>query len=394
MRVLYSFPHRLGAGRICYTAWQQVRGLVSAGAEVVLFAGSVSRPLPELAEVHTTLACGRLRLPYRAIGSMRALGLHDKLVAHNLKRFSGKIDLIHLWPCGALETIKAARNLGIPTVLERPNAHTRFAWEVVAAEHKRVGIQIPHYDYKPSDPKLTREEAEFAACDFLLCPSEFTAKSFIDQGFSSSKILRHHYGFDENECFPASDLRESGKSFTALFVGVDAVRKGLHIAMEAWVSSPASKDGTFLIAGELKEEFKHRFAEFLSHPTIVQLGHRKDVPKLMQGADILLMPTVEEGFPLVCAEAIGSGCVPLASAVCTDMCRHMENSLIHSIGDVTTLSQQITEVYEHPELLARLRAGALRDRTEWTWDKAGHALFRAYEKAARSKVLGCAMACN
>ena len=35
IRVLYSFPHKIGAGRICYTAWQQVAGLAAAGADVL-----------------------------------------------------------------------------------------------------------------------------------------------------------------------------------------------------------------------------------------------------------------------------------------------------------------------------------------------------------------------
>ncbi|MGC2619838.1 MAG: hypothetical protein WA414_12415, partial [Acidobacteriaceae bacterium] len=167
MRVLYSFPHRLGAARICYTAWQQVLGLTSAGAEVVLFAGSVSRPVPKAVEVHTTLSRGRFRLPYKVIGPLRAMKLHDKIVAAQLRKLADEIDVVHLWPCGALETIRTAKALGIPTVLERPNAHTRFAWEVVAAEHSRIGIQTPHYDYQASDPKLQREQAEFESCDFL-----------------------------------------------------------------------------------------------------------------------------------------------------------------------------------------------------------------------------------
>ena len=29
MRVLYSFPHKLGAGRICTTAWHQVAGIAA-----------------------------------------------------------------------------------------------------------------------------------------------------------------------------------------------------------------------------------------------------------------------------------------------------------------------------------------------------------------------------
>lgn len=381
MRVLYSFPHKLGADRICYTAWEQVRGLASAGADVLLFPGALSRPVPDAVEVHPTLSRGRLRIPYKLLGKLRALALHDRIVARRLEKLAGQVDVVHVWPCAALETVKTAKRLGIPTVLERPNAHTRFCYEVVAAEHNRIGIQTPHGDYRPSEAVLAREEAEFEACDFLLCASQFAAESFLDRGFPAAKILRHRYGFDDSQYFPDSVLRETDKKFTALFVGVDAVRKGLHLAIEAWLASPASKDGTFFIAGELTQEYKARFSSELAHPSIVQLGHRRDVPQLMQAADILLMPSIEEGFALVCAEAIGAGCVPLASNACTEMCRHMENAMVHRVGDVATLQQQITEVHDQPELRARLRAGALESRTDWTWRRAGEVLLGAYEQA-------------
>ena len=392
MRVLYSFPHKLGADRICYTAWEQVRGLSGAGAEVVLFAGALSRPVPDSVETHTTLARGGLSLPYKLVGRLQALSLHDKIVAHNLPKLAGRVDVVHLWPCGALETIRVAKRLGIPTVLERPNAHTRFCYEAVAAEHRRIGIQTPHNDYKPNPRVLAREEAEFDSADFLLCASEFAANSFFSAGFPKSKILRHQYGFDENEYVPASELRDPGRPFTAIFVGVDAVRKGLHLALEAWIASPASADGVFLIAGELNQEFKRRFAEELSHPSIKQLGHRHDVPQLMRDADILLMPSIEEGFGLVCAEAIAVGCVPLASDACTELCLHMDNALVHRVGDAATLRSQITAVYSDRELLAKLRAGALASRNNWTWSRAGQVLLEAYHQATVSSGAAAAAA--
>lgn len=378
MRVLYSFPHKLGADRICYTAWQQVKGLVDAGAEVILYAGALTRPVPDSVEVHTTLARGRLRVPYKLVGKLRALSLHDKIVARQLKRLVGKIDLVHLWPCAALESIREAKRLGIPTLLERPNSHTRFAYEVVAAEHRRIGMETPHHDYRPNTAVLDREEAEFAACDFLLCPSDFVMQSFRDFGFAASKLLRHQYGFDEKEYYPKAECRDLGKQFTALFVGVDPVRKGLHLAMEAWLASPACNDGVFLIAGELAEEFRSRFAANLAHPSIIQLGHRRDVPQLMRNADILVLSTFEEGSALVCAEAIGSGCVPLASDVCSGICRHGENAMVHNVGEVGTLCKHITLTYSDPSLLAGLRRGALKSRGDWTWVQAGRSLAAAY----------------
>ena len=128
IRALYSFPHKLGASRICYTAWQQVSGLAAAGAEVLAFPGVLHRPVPPTVEVHPTLAWGKLRVSYKLLGTMRALALHDYIVARRIERLAGRIDIVHTWPDGALKTLKAATKFGIPTVLERPNAHTRFAY--------------------------------------------------------------------------------------------------------------------------------------------------------------------------------------------------------------------------------------------------------------------------
>ena len=51
----------------------------------------------------------------------------------------------------------------------------------------------------------------------------------------------------------------------------------------------------------------------LAHPSVKILGHRNDVPELVRQSDILVLPSIEEGFGLVCTEAMGSGCVPLVS---------------------------------------------------------------------------------
>ena len=383
MKILYTFPHKIGAARICYTAWEQVRGLASAGARVTVFPGAVSRALPENVTVRPTLARGRLRIPYKVLGRIGASILHDRIVSRRLKKMAaaGEVDIVHCWPLGSLETLKTAKRLGIPAVLERPNAHTRFCYEVVEAECRRIGVDLPHHDYKPNAKVLAREEEEFNQAFCLLCPSNFTAQSFVDRGFIPGKLLRHTYGFNEDLYFPSPAPHQQNKRFTAVFVGVDAVRKGLHLALNAWLASPASRDGTFLVAGALSPEYKKRFNAELSQPSVVLLGHRKDVPELMRRADVLLMPSLEEGFGLVCVEAIGSGCVPLASDACTEACKHMQNALVHGVGDVRTLQEQLTMLYCDRSLLERLRKTCIEERLNYTWTVAGRRLLAAYQAA-------------
>jgi len=79
-------------------------------------------------------------------------------------------------------------------------------------------------------------------------------------------------------------------------------------------------------------------------------------------------------------EAMGSGCVPLVSEACTDVCKHMENALVHPIRDVKALTQHITMLYQDRAILKKLRAEALRTAPEVTWDRAGVKLLQVYRE--------------
>ncbi|HEV2463250.1 MAG TPA: glycosyltransferase family 4 protein [Acidobacteriaceae bacterium] len=381
VRVLYSFPLRLGADRICYTAWQQVNGLAAAGADLLVMPASLGRAVPSGVRVSPTLAAGTFRLPYRVVGTMRAVAMHDHIVARRLRKLVGKIDIVHVWNTGALETLKAARRLGIPTVLERPNAHTRFAMEVVQKECDQLGVALPPgHEHAFDTKKLAKEEEEYSLATRLLCPSDFVVKTFLERGFANEQLVRHIYGYDEKVYYPSEEPRNPEQGLTMLFVGVCAVRKGVHYALEAWLKSPASEHGTLLIAGEFLPAYQEKLAPMLAHPSVKVLGHRNDVADLMRKSDILVLPSIEEGFGLVITEAMGSGCVPLASEACTEICSHMKTGLMHRVGDVETLSQQITLLHEDRALLRKLRSASLQTAPEITWIAAGRVLLDAYRE--------------
>jgi glycosyltransferase involved in cell wall biosynthesis len=380
VRVLFSFPNKLGAARICYTAWQQVNGLALAGAEVTVFTGGLVRPVAPSVRVHTTLARGKVRIPYKLIGSRRALALHDYIVSRQLEKLVEQVDIIHTWPQGALRTLRAATRLGIPAVLERCNAHTRFSYEVVQKECRRLGVRLPSgHESAFNDKVLRLEEEEFRRAYRLLCPSEFVVQTFLDRGFSRDRLARHMYGFDEKVYYPAP-LPRNGRALNVLFVGVCAVRKGLHYALEAWLKSAASRAGTFTIAGEFLPAYARTLAPMLAHPSVKVLGHRNDVSELMRENDVLVLPSLEEGFGLVCTEAIGSGCVPLVSDACTDFCRDGENALVHRVGDVEALATHLTTLHENRAFLQRLREAGLNMRGELTWTAAGVRLLEVYRE--------------
>jgi D-inositol-3-phosphate glycosyltransferase len=120
IRVLYSFPHKLGAGRICYTAWERVRGIAKAGADVTVFPG-VLHPRylgpVKILKIRSTLARVPIRIPYKLVGMVRACEIHEAVVARvrwefqvfcgfeclqrRPRRMAKQIDIVHAWPVGS-----------------------------------------------------------------------------------------------------------------------------------------------------------------------------------------------------------------------------------------------------------------------------------------------------
>ena len=389
VRVLHSFPHRLGKSRICTTAWYEIDSAAAAGAGMRAFAGDLVRPFPRPVQVHTTFSWGRFRLPYKILGTRRMCMLHDWLVARRLPSLRGQIDIIHAWPAGALRTIRKARDLGIPCLLERPNAHTRYAYEVVREECRKLGVSMPPgHEHEFNELNLRLEEAEYAEATGLLCPSDFVARTFRERGFAPKKLFRHQYGYDDKVFYPGTENDGRSSGLTMLFAGGCAPRKGLHYALEAWLKSPAHRDGTFLVAGAFIPGYAERLSELLSHPSVKLLGHRTDVPELMRKSDVFVLPSIEEGSALVTSEARGSGCVILVSEAAGAVCQHNENALVHPVGEVGALTEQISLLHRNRELLRQIRNRSLATVHEITWMAAGRRLFAVYHATARGNARG------
>lgn len=380
-RVLLSFPGRIGTPGIGSTAWHQATGLARAGAAVDVVCGSVERELPGVRVRAELMRVRGRRIPYRALGAERAAALHDLRVARLIARAPGAFDLVHAWPGGCDRTAAAARAHGIPVFLERPNAHTGFAFEVVARECERIGMRLQRSSPHAFDAaKLAREEREFAAADALLCPSDFVAATHAERGAAPERLLRHRYGYDPAR-FNAAVARPQRRALIAVFVGRLEPRKGVHLALEAWRrSGVAAREGRFVLAGATEPGYERVLAPLLEQPGVERVGHVDDPAALMQGASALVLPSLEEGSALVTYEARACGAVLLVSDRAGAVARHGHDALIHAAGDVDALARDLRTLADDRALRLSLRANSLAGAGALTWDAAARALLGAYEQ--------------
>jgi glycosyltransferase involved in cell wall biosynthesis len=381
-RVLLSFPMRIGVPGIGTTAWHQATGLVRQGADVSVVCGSVERPLPGVRVLLETMKAGGVKVPYRAVGAHRAAAFHDRRAARLVARGGRDFDVVHAWPGGCERTLAAARARGVPAFLERPNAHTGFAFEVVARECERLGMRL-----EPSSPhafdagKLAREEREFAAADALLCPSDFVAATHAEGGEPELRLLRHRYGYDPQRFAAPSSIGDRPSPVIS-FVGRLEPRKGVHLLLEAWRRAGVGDRAALVLCGRMEPGYEAVLAPLLDQPGVELRGHVDDPAAVLRDSDALALPSLEEGSALVTYEARACGATLIVSDRAGALVSDGRDGLVHAAGDVGALARHLRRLVDEPGLRTTLRANSLAGAADLTWDAAAGALLRAYAEGA------------
>lgn len=384
IRVLYSFPDRLGGAGIGTIAFHQVRGAIDQGFDVILYCTSIHRELVGVNRIVKTLSVGGVRIPHRAFGRERSYRYHDWRVSLALQRLKG-IDVVHCWPKACIQTFKMGRRLDIKTVREVPNTHTAYAFEAVAREMEKLGLKpLAGHSHTYVPEVLVREQEEYRLADRLLIPSDFSRRTFLQRGVPPEKLELHQYGFDPRCFFPSVDGKAAATSerpLRALFAGRCEARKGLHYALEAWLASGvAERGGRFVICGDFVPGYRSALGPRLEHPSVEIRGFVGDLGAVMRESDIFVFPSIEEGSALVTYEAQACGCVLVVSDAAGARCVHGTHGLVHSAGDVPTLTEHIQLLDRDRTLLGRLREGALSASRGLTWGRAAEELAGVYRR--------------
>lgn len=326
-------------------------------------------------------------MPHRLLGMDLSMAYHDHRVARHLQKRPNAYDVVHCWPGAALLTSRVAHSLGIPSVREVPNTHTANAYEVVGRLCGELGMELPRgHSHRLNVDRLRHEEAEYEANLRLLVPSDHVARTFIDRGYPSEKLLRHRYGFDPRSFAPKGEPHRG--PLQAVFVGSIEPRKGLSIALEAWKRSRAYEHARFSIYGKVVDGYGAVIEPYLQLPGVKVHGHTADSAGALQSSDMLLLPSYEEGSALVTYEAQGCGVVPLVSDAAGAVCVHNVTGLIHRAGDVDELAAHIRQLIDRPERLEAMRSSILRGRDHLTWAAAAERLEECYELARDAAAAG------
>ena len=113
--------------------------------------------------------------------------------------------------------------------------------------------------------------------------------------------------------------------------------------------------------GPLRGDLVSQHAALSLEDHFVFLGEREDVPRLLAGADVFVLPSRQEGLPLALMEAVCSGLPVLATEVgeLPNLLTNGMDALVVPAEQPELLAEALLELVQHPELRARLSAAAL-----------------------------------
>jgi glycosyltransferase involved in cell wall biosynthesis len=225
-----------------------------------------------------------------------------------------------------------------------------------------------------TDDEIRLEAESLRACDAVYCPSSQVEESVIESGVEESACIGASYGWSEQRIRSAPKMRAPSQEITVLFVGTLDVRKGVPWLLQAW--GKAKVRGQLLLAGPVSPEIANRCGDLLAQPNVRCLGHVDNVAPVYDAADIFVLPTWEEGAPLVTLEAMASGLPCVTTPMGTAGALTEREGLIVPPGDVDALADALSRLASNAAWRHELGARAQARAQDFTWAKVGR---RRYE---------------
>ena len=291
---------------------------------------------------------------------------------------SGRYDLFHSWSGDCLQSLRVAKKLRIPSIVEIPTWH-RDRGKLVA---DRTGATSPEPARGWKENLLqTRERfiEEYDLADILVVLSQKAADTFRVQGFPEEKLYYLPRGVDVERFQP----RERPPIFRAVFSGALIERKGIHHLLEAWHRLDL-KDAELWLVGSVHDEAKPHLKKYW-RDNIRVVGFKRDVENYLSQATVHIFPSQCEGSAKVVYEAAACGLPQITTREAGDVVNDGVEGIIIQPGNVGELAAAILELYRHPEKVEKMSIAARKRVVDnFTWDHFRTRLLVGYELAMKS----------
>lgn len=351
---MYSSGGFSGDG-VSFTCNRIAQGMSDFGFDTVVHVPWQTRASPTIAyrPAVSKLAAKFLR---RLVRPIQERAFFDAMIASSDSR-----KFAYMWPDASLKLARALKERGVPLVREMINCHVGTAKTLLDAAYRRRGKNGSYL----TDSHVAYENAFLALMDRVVVSNEEAARSVIENGVDGSRVIKSSYGWEESRApqgpVPVRDPAHS----VFLFVGTLCLRKGVDTLLDAWRDSGV--DGKLVLLGHMDPEIATLVTGHLS-PRVIHLPYSDDVASIYRDADVFVMPSLEEGGPIVTYEAIGAGLPVIATPMGAGYAlRDGENGILVPPEDEGAMVEAFRAMAQSNERRSQFAAVSRRIAPDYLW---------------------------
>jgi starch synthase len=289
----------------------------------------------------------------------------DRFASKYLKKHADEISAVYCYEDGALETFRVAKQLNIKCIYELPigywRTHHRLNQEEAVLQPEWANSWCATQDSKT---KLARKDEELALADRIIVASSFTQKTLEDYSQPLAPITVVPYGCPpQNETLERNWFQSTNK-LKVLYVGGLSQRKGLSYLVDA-INALANKvEFSFVGNGAALELVQEK----LPYASYLGTMPHSQVLEAMREHDVLVFPSLFEGFGMVITEAMSQGMVVIATdhTALPDIAD--ENTGIRvPVRDSGAIEYALNDLINNPETVEKIGNASMRLAQSYQW---------------------------
>jgi len=183
-------------------------------------------------------------------------------------------------------------------------SHPAEFWELLSEEQKIWKSKFLPVSRYYQDLVVKSVEA----ADYICIPSNFTRNSFLKRGYPKEKILFCPYPLDLSAFSPPAEPRPADRPFTIMHTGGLTLRKGAPYLLEAFrLIRKEVPNAVFRVSRMIRDDAKPIIEKYSDLPIQWDDLDFPEHVRRYQTSDLLIFPSIEDGFAFVVAEALASG---------------------------------------------------------------------------------------
>jgi glycosyltransferase involved in cell wall biosynthesis len=276
---------------------------------------------------------------------------------------------------------------------DRARPAHRILFALQADPRSRRSIMQDEMDRRPEAADTLREEHEFSlspkeferlACEphlatGILASSTYAASTLIAQGVARDRIRVVPYGVDASMFPERPRPPQRRKPFRIAYVGRMTQSKGLLDLFDAARLLQSRIVEVQLFAHtNAGHELCRPYGDLRLRTNIGLSGQA--LATALQACDVLVLPSLAEGFGHVVLEAMSCG-VPVVATTNTcgpDVVTNKVDGFIVPIRDPEAIASRLSWAIDHRDDLAAMGAAAARKARQFTWERFRARVANAY----------------